>query len=218
MSKEVIDSFRGMISAFAMSTAPTGWLACDGTLYERDEYPELFGLIGTTFGEGDGVKSFAVPDLRGKFARAWSGLAEIDAGREFGSDQPGQNASHFHTASSAEAGSHKHTGTTGDAGAHTHAGSTTAQGGHRHGCNVGPIGLPNFQTRDFGGGHSAFQTRYSQEAGEHAHGLLLRDAPDHGHEIFIEKTGEHSHEIAVDESGGLEARPTNIALLFCVRY
>lgn len=43
----------------------SGWLPCDGKTYLASEYPELFDLIGFTYG-GNGSNSFAVPDLRGK--------------------------------------------------------------------------------------------------------------------------------------------------------
>jgi len=44
---------------------PPQWLKCDGTdTYTIDDYPELFALLGDTYG-GDGVTTFAVPDLQG---------------------------------------------------------------------------------------------------------------------------------------------------------
>lgn len=50
-------------------TVPEGWLLCDGKDYYRDEYQELFVVIGTLWGDGDGVRTFNVPDLRGIFLR-----------------------------------------------------------------------------------------------------------------------------------------------------
>lgn len=50
---------------FAGNFPPNGWLFCDGSLLPIYEYDTLFMLIGTTFG-GDGVESFALPDLRGR--------------------------------------------------------------------------------------------------------------------------------------------------------
>ncbi len=46
-----------------------GWLACDGGEYSRSDYPELFIMIGGSFGSGDNIKTFNVPDLRGRFVR-----------------------------------------------------------------------------------------------------------------------------------------------------
>ena len=44
-------------------TAPTGHLICDGSLVSRTTYSDLFGVIGETFGAGDGSTTFALPTL-----------------------------------------------------------------------------------------------------------------------------------------------------------
>lgn len=54
----------GIIIAYGGTTAPTGWLMCDGTAYSRTEYADLFAVIGTAFGSGDGSTTFNMPDLR----------------------------------------------------------------------------------------------------------------------------------------------------------
>ena len=64
-----LPSFVGMVTAFAMSSPPTGWLACDGSAVSRSTYSSLFSAIGTTWGAGDGSSTFNVPDLRGAFLR-----------------------------------------------------------------------------------------------------------------------------------------------------
>ena len=56
----------GSIIIFAGTTAPTGWLLCDGSAVMRTRYSVLFGVIGTTFGAGDTTTTFNVPDLRQK--------------------------------------------------------------------------------------------------------------------------------------------------------
>lgn len=55
----------GTVTAFAGSTAPSGWLLCDGQSYSISTYRDLYNAIGTTYG-GYG-QSFQVPDLRGRF-------------------------------------------------------------------------------------------------------------------------------------------------------
>lgn len=50
---------------FGNRGAPNGWQACDGSLLPIAEYEVLYTLLGTTYG-GDGVNTFAVPDLRGR--------------------------------------------------------------------------------------------------------------------------------------------------------
>jgi microcystin-dependent protein len=46
--------------------ARPGFLVCDGSAVSRTTYAQLFGLVGTTFGAGDGSTTFNVPDLRGR--------------------------------------------------------------------------------------------------------------------------------------------------------
>lgn len=57
--------YVGEIRMFAGNFAPSGWVFCDGSLLPISENETLFNLIGTTYG-GDGVTTFAVPDLRGR--------------------------------------------------------------------------------------------------------------------------------------------------------
>lgn len=56
----------GMIAPYAGTSLPDGWLWCSGDEVGRADYPELFEAIGETYGRGDGVTSFNVPDLRGR--------------------------------------------------------------------------------------------------------------------------------------------------------
>jgi len=60
----------GAIMAFAMNSAPSGWLSADGSAVSRTTYATLFTAIGTTHGTGDGSTTFNVPDLQGIFVRA----------------------------------------------------------------------------------------------------------------------------------------------------
>ena len=56
----------GIIMPFAGTAAPEGYLMCDGSAVSRSTYATLFGVIGTTFGSGDGSTTFNVPDLSGR--------------------------------------------------------------------------------------------------------------------------------------------------------
>jgi microcystin-dependent protein len=48
---------------------PDGWLLCDGSAVSRTTYAALFAAIGINFGGGDGLATFNLPDLRGRFPR-----------------------------------------------------------------------------------------------------------------------------------------------------
>jgi microcystin-dependent protein len=56
----------GVLAAFGGTTAPTGWLVCDGAAVSRTTYSLLFGVVGTAYGAGDGSTTFNLPDLRGR--------------------------------------------------------------------------------------------------------------------------------------------------------
>lgn len=59
----------GTIAAFGVTTAPSGYLKCNGAAVSRTTYADLYAVIGTTFGTGDGSTTFNVPDLRGVWVR-----------------------------------------------------------------------------------------------------------------------------------------------------
>ena len=56
----------GSINVFAGTESPTGWFLCNGQVIDRDEYSNLFDVIGTTYGDGDGSSTFNLPDLSGR--------------------------------------------------------------------------------------------------------------------------------------------------------
>ena len=86
----------GAVFHFAASTAPTGYLKADGTAISRTTYADLFAVVGTTYGSGDGSTTFNLPDLRGEFIRGWDDSRGVDSGRLFGSFQDHQLQSHNH--------------------------------------------------------------------------------------------------------------------------
>jgi len=59
------DNFLGEIRLFGGNYAPEGWVFCDGRLLSIFQNEALYALVGTTYG-GDGMTTFAVPDLRGR--------------------------------------------------------------------------------------------------------------------------------------------------------
>ena len=74
MMNEVVGTPVGEIISFMGNIAPVNYLACDGTVYNIMDYPELAQHFATEFGTsnhfgGDGETTFAVPDLRGEVLR-----------------------------------------------------------------------------------------------------------------------------------------------------
>jgi microcystin-dependent protein len=87
----------GQVSFFTMSTAPTGWLKCNGAAISRTTYAKLFAVTGTTYGVGNGSTTFNLPDLRGEFIRGFDDGRTVDSGRTFGSAQTDDFKSHTHS-------------------------------------------------------------------------------------------------------------------------
>lgn len=59
----------GSVIAFAGTSSPAGWLLCDGSAVSRETYANLFAVIGTTYGAGDGTSTFNLPNLVDKFVQ-----------------------------------------------------------------------------------------------------------------------------------------------------
>lgn len=74
----------GAMVEYVGTSAPTGWLMCDGTAVDRTTYSALFAVMGSAFGPGDGSSTFNLPEMRGLFARgrdAGKGLDPDSASR-----------------------------------------------------------------------------------------------------------------------------------------
>lgn len=87
----------GTVISFMGLTAPDGYLACDGAVYNIADYTELAFFFRAQFGAenyfgGDGVTTFAVPDLRNLFLRGYHGEAEEQVSGEIGQRQEGTTA------------------------------------------------------------------------------------------------------------------------------
>lgn len=61
----------GFVAAWPGNMPPDGWLVCNGATVSRTTYADLFSVIGTTFGAGDGSTTFKLPDYRGDFLRGY---------------------------------------------------------------------------------------------------------------------------------------------------
>jgi phage-related tail fiber protein len=163
-----------LIAYFARSTAPSGWLKANGAAVSRTAYAKLFDAIGTSWGAGDGLNTFNLPDLRGEFIRGLDDGRGIDKDRGLGTAQGSQNLAHDHTGSTSIAGSHTHSFV--DTQPMTKAGTDLAAGNAHSGT---------------------WGNNVSKSTGS---------------------AGSHSHTVTVESSGGIEARPRNVALLACIKY
>jgi microcystin-dependent protein len=106
------NNYIGEVRMFAGNFAPQGWAMCEGQVMPISQNDALFNLIGTTYG-GDGVNTFALPDLRGRIPNhqgQGTGLSSYVIGQNGGTEQvtvtAGQLPAHTHAiAASTAAGS-----------------------------------------------------------------------------------------------------------------
>lgn len=87
----------GAVIGFAGTTAPIGYLKCNGAAISRTTYAALYAALLTTWGSGDGSTTFNVPDFRGEFLRGFDDGKGTDSGRVFASSQTDQVKDHQHS-------------------------------------------------------------------------------------------------------------------------
>jgi len=58
----------GIIVPWSSTSIPSGFLECNGSNVSRSTYSDLFGVVGTTYGAGDGATTFGLPDLQNNVA------------------------------------------------------------------------------------------------------------------------------------------------------
>ena len=115
----------GSVIPYAGTSAPTGFLFCDGSSVSRSTYAALFAVIGTEYGTPDDSSTFKLPDLRGRVVAGKDDMGGSSANRL--TDQSGGlNGDTL----GGTGGSETHTLTTAQLASHTHSfsgsGSTTA--------------------------------------------------------------------------------------------
>jgi len=82
----------------AATSAPEGWLMCNGAEISRTTYAALYSAIGSTFGDGDGESTFRLPNTSGIFIRGAGSqlIGGVSHVGSFGETQPDQFQGHLH--------------------------------------------------------------------------------------------------------------------------
>lgn len=188
----------------ASGNTPRGWLIADGTAVSRVTYKTYFDLVGITYGAGDGVLTFNMPDMRQKFPL---GKAASGTGAVLGAT--GGTINHIHSfsgGSTGSAGGHGHSvsGSTDSAGSHSHS-----QGAHSHALNTvaSADAAPNSPFGSVAGQTS--QTDIFNDSGTGTSG-------SHSHSVSgsTDSVGDHSHSLGSGSTA--TANPPFLALNYIV--
>ena len=110
----------GEIKMFSGATAPDKWKICNGDVISRETYADLFAVLGSTYGGGDGSTTFAIPNFKG---RSPLGVGESTA------------TGHTNHTLGQMAGEEKHTLTVDELAYHNHSATTT--GKYKKSCASG---------------------------------------------------------------------------------
>jgi microcystin-dependent protein len=131
----------GLVNDYAGTSAPSLWLLCYGQAVSRTTYSDLFGVIGTTYGTGDGSTTFNLPDCRGRVTAGQDDMGGVSADRLTGLSN-GVNGDTL----GASGGLESFTLATANLPSHTHtfSATTSSNGSHNHDVNnVGVQGSTN---------------------------------------------------------------------------
>jgi microcystin-dependent protein len=194
----------GVISQFAGSTAPTGYLLCTGQSVSTTTYADLFAVIGYTYG-GSG-SSFTIPNLQGRIPVGRDAAqTEFDVLGEAGGAKTV-------TLTTANMAAHTHSGTTGNQSAdHSHSGSTgTVSSDHAHGLNAL---AGNDAGQGFGHGRAAGGVQFGMNYGtgginaNHTHSFSTGGV-----------SANHNHSFTTDNGTGTATPVANLQPYIVVNY
>lgn len=224
LQKQIVqNSPIGEIKMYAGQTEPEGWLFCKGQALSRSEYSNLFEVIGTAFGTGDGSTTFNLPNLQKRFP--------VGVGNGYGLGKTGgeethtltteempehthNQKAHGHTGSgsASEAGNHTHTASSASAGAHTHALTINAGGSHTHSASTGSGGSHAHDIIIYGYGRSAsldsgsddsYRVQYDSSNANYSNGrFYTQTGGAHTHSVSVTSAGSHNHSGTANSAGG----------------
>jgi microcystin-dependent protein len=224
----------GVISQFAGSTAPSGYLVCDGAAVSRSTFSSLFTAIGTTYGTGNGSTTFNIPNFQGRVPIG-VGTAPTGNGRTAkalagtGGDETvalttANMAAHTHSGTTGnQSADHTHSGTTsGGSTSHTHSVTVTGIGGHTHDFTA--VQDRTLVLRDTGSTGTYQANIPASEAttfgGSHGHTASTGNASsDHTHTVTTGGvSANHTHNFTTDNGTGTATAHNNLQPYIVVNY
>lgn len=137
------------VQMLAGGAVPAGWLLCNGQAVSRTTYALLFAAIGETWGAGDGVATFNVPDMRGRVPRGVAATGAGDAlGETFGADTHDHGIGHTHNVDPPQTAAPPPSEFPNAAEPGGDGGFSHGVGPHSHSVNILPFASANANTLD----------------------------------------------------------------------
>lgn len=194
----------GDIKVVTGNAAPSGWLKANGALLSRTTYSDLW-----TFAQAS--SNIAASDAAWSASQLYGQFSPGDGSTTFRiPDYRGMFPRAWDDSRGADAG--RAIGTFQDSAnrSHSHTGSTDTAAAHAHGVTDPGHTHVFAQWQATGGGNSAANAAASNSV------ATTVNSSNTG--ISIQAAGSHSHAVTTVASGGTEARPQNVAALFCIKY
>lgn len=173
----------GAIMPYAVASAPGGWLLCDGSAVSRTTYATLFSLIGSTYGNGDGINTFNLPNMKGRMI---VGLNSSDGSFDALGETGGSKTA---TLTTTELPAHTHTGTTDSSGTHNHG---ITDNGHKHTITTTNDDFNNSGTNPPGFSADSAGSRTWDIMSEATTGITINNGGAHTHTFTTASTGSGS--------------------------
>jgi microcystin-dependent protein len=192
----------GTIMPFAgdSSSIPAGWLLCDGSALNPNNYLALATVLKTYWGDGtndtDPLTSFNIPDMRGAFLRGVDNGKGYDSDRDLGSYQDDDFAAHNHNGYMDPAGNHGHSASTNT----RHRHKITEDDGSTTEDSNGVVSLLWDDDDSFK------RTLYTDYQGSTKN------------PVSVVANGTHTHTVRVGYRGTTETRPKNMAVNYIIKY
>jgi len=191
----------GTVVAFAGASAPEGWLLCDGSAVSRTTYANLWAVLSSTYGNGDGSLTFNLPDAKGRSvlgAGAGSGLTTRTIAGTGGTETVTLTAAQSGTTA------HGHSNT-------ISASTGTVSSDHVHNANHGHTASSGGASNSGASHNHALPRAFIGQAGTNR--LVVSANPtDNGINVYS-NSADHTHTITVDgnnfNTGGISANHTH---------
>ena len=159
----VVSFLSGMIMPYAGTSAPTGWLFCYGQDVSRSTYADLFAVVGTTYGTGDGSSTFTLPDLRGRTIAGQDDMGGASANR-----LTNQTGGLDGDTLGATGGAETHTLVEAELAAHDHFTVANTDGGSTSDALTGSEVINKSRQYPYGGGGEIFSYTLQGQSGTSA--------------------------------------------------